>query len=82
MTAGPAVDDFIEQLIPLLSPGDIIIDGGNSEYLDTSRRCQYVKEKGLLFVGSGVSFYKTLFIMYFKLMKKWKISKDSNVSKM
>uniref|UniRef100_A0A6M2DKS1 6-phosphogluconate dehydrogenase, decarboxylating n=1 Tax=Xenopsylla cheopis TaxID=163159 RepID=A0A6M2DKS1_XENCH len=53
--AGPAVDDFIEQLIPLLSPGDIIIDGGNSEYLDTSRRCQYVKEKGLLFVGSGVS---------------------------
>ncbi|XP_026464145.1 6-phosphogluconate dehydrogenase, decarboxylating [Ctenocephalides felis] len=53
--AGPAVDDFIEQLLPLLSPGDIIIDGGNSEYLDTSRRCQYVKEKGLLFVGSGVS---------------------------
>jgi 6-phosphogluconate dehydrogenase len=53
--AGSAVDDFIKQLIPLLSPGDVIIDGGNSEYQDTARRCDELKAKGLLFVGSGVS---------------------------
>lgn len=53
--AGKAVDDFIEQLIPLLSEGDIIIDGGNSEYLDTQRRCEFLKSKGLRFIGSGVS---------------------------
>lgn len=53
--AGQAVDDFIEQLIPLLEPGDIIIDGGNSLFTDTNRRTQYVESKGLLFVGSGVS---------------------------
>uniref|UniRef100_D3TML0 6-phosphogluconate dehydrogenase, decarboxylating n=1 Tax=Glossina morsitans morsitans TaxID=37546 RepID=D3TML0_GLOMM len=53
--AGQAVDSFIKQLIPLLSPGDVIIDGGNSEYLDTARRCNELKAKGLLFVGSGVS---------------------------
>ncbi|KAL9881712.1 phosphogluconate dehydrogenase [Glossina fuscipes fuscipes] len=53
--AGQAVDSFIKQLIPLLSPGDVIIDGGNSEYLDTARRCNELKDKGLLFVGSGVS---------------------------
>lgn len=41
--------------MPLLSPGDVIIDGGNSEYQDTSRRCDELKKKGLLFVGSGVS---------------------------
>lgn len=53
--AGPAVDDFINQLTPLLSRGDVIIDGGNSEYQDTARRCDELKAKGLLFVGSGVS---------------------------
>jgi len=53
--AGSAVDSFIGQLVPLLEKGDIIIDGGNSEYTDTQRRCQELKEKGLLFVGSGVS---------------------------
>ena len=53
--AGSAVDSFINQLAPLLEKGDIIIDGGNSEYTDTQRRCQELKEKGLLFVGSGVS---------------------------
>uniref|UniRef100_A0A087XEE0 6-phosphogluconate dehydrogenase, decarboxylating n=1 Tax=Poecilia formosa TaxID=48698 RepID=A0A087XEE0_POEFO len=56
--AGQAVDDFIDKLVPLLEAGDIIIDGGNSEYRDTTvtqRRCKSLKEKGLLFVGSGVS---------------------------
>uniref|UniRef100_A0A671TCB7 6-phosphogluconate dehydrogenase, decarboxylating n=1 Tax=Sinocyclocheilus anshuiensis TaxID=1608454 RepID=A0A671TCB7_9TELE len=53
--AGQAVDDFIDKLVPLLEPGDIIIDGGNSEYRDTTRRCKSLKEKNLLFVGSGVS---------------------------
>ncbi|KAG7261139.1 hypothetical protein CRUP_005287 [Coryphaenoides rupestris] len=53
--AGQAVDDFIDKLVPLLEAGDIIIDGGNSEYTDTTRRCKSLKEKKLLFVGSGVS---------------------------
>lgn len=53
--AGSAVDAFINQLVPLLSPGDLIIDGGNSEYQDTARRCDELQTKGLLFVGSGVS---------------------------
>ncbi|XP_043196406.1 6-phosphogluconate dehydrogenase, decarboxylating-like [Amphibalanus amphitrite] len=53
--AGSAVDAFIDQLIPLLEKGDIIIDGGNSEYQDTRRRCQRLAELGLLYVGSGVS---------------------------
>lgn len=53
--AGSAVDSFIDQLVPLLEKGDIIIDGGNSEYTDSQRRCKALKEKGLLFVGSGVS---------------------------
>ncbi len=53
--AGAAVDEFIEQLIPHLEPGDIIIDGGNSLYDDTNRRVKYVESKGLLFVGTGVS---------------------------
>ncbi|KAL5967936.1 6-phosphogluconate dehydrogenase decarboxylating [Taenia solium] len=53
--AGQAVDDFIEILIPLLEPGDIIIDGGNSAFTDTDRRCKYLESIGLLFVGSGVS---------------------------
>ena len=53
--AGPAVDALIDQLIPMLSPGDVIIDGGNTHYADTERRTQYVEEKGLLFCGTGVS---------------------------
>jgi 6-phosphogluconate dehydrogenase len=53
--AGKAVDDFIEQLLPHLEPGDIIIDGGNSHYPDTIRRVTYVESKGLLFIGTGVS---------------------------
>ncbi|UXI15580.1 hypothetical protein NH340_JMT01523 [Sarcoptes scabiei] len=53
--AGQAVDSFIEQLLPLLSKNDIIIDGGNSEFLDTQRRCNNLRSKGILFVGSGVS---------------------------
>src|SRR3972149_3330556 len=53
--AGPAVDDFIEALIPLLSPGDILIDGGNTFYADTERRTKYVESKGLLYIGTGVS---------------------------
>jgi 6-phosphogluconate dehydrogenase len=53
--AGAAVDEFIEQLIPHLEPGDIIIDGGNSLFQDTIRRTKYVESKGLLFIGTGVS---------------------------
>jgi len=53
--AGSAVDAFIDKLAPLLEEGDIIIDGGNSEYQDTNRRCKSLAEKGLLYVGSGVS---------------------------
>ena len=53
--AGAAVDAMIDQLIPLLEPGDILIDGGNSHFPDTIRRTKYVEEKGLLYVGTGVS---------------------------
>jgi len=53
--AGQAVDDFIEQLIPHLDPGDIVIDGGNTHYADTIRRTGYLESKGLLFIGTGVS---------------------------
>jgi 6-phosphogluconate dehydrogenase len=53
--AGPAVDSLIEQLIPLLSPGDVIIDGGNTHFADTERRTRFVESKGLLYIGSGVS---------------------------
>ncbi len=53
--AGQPVDDFIEQLLPHLEPGDIIIDGGNSFFGDTIRRTRYVEEKGLLYIGTGVS---------------------------
>ncbi len=53
--AGPAVDDFIEQLLPHCEPGDILIDGGNTHFADTERRTKYVESKGLLYVGSGVS---------------------------
>ncbi len=53
--AGVAVDEFIEQLLPHLEKGDIIIDGGNSLFIDTIRRTKYLESKGFLFVGSGVS---------------------------
>ena len=53
--AGKPVDEFIDNLVPLLEPGDIIIDGGNSFYEDTVRRYEALKQKGILFVGSGVS---------------------------
>ena len=53
--AGQPVDDFIGKLIPLLEPGDIIIDGGNSNYEDTIRRTAAVEAKGLLYIGTGVS---------------------------
>jgi 6-phosphogluconate dehydrogenase len=53
--AGAPVDAFIDQVIPYLEPGDIIIDGGNSHFPDTIRRCKYVESKGLLYVGTGVS---------------------------
>ncbi len=53
--AGKPVDAFIDQLIPHLEEGDIIIDGGNSHFPDTIRRTKEVEEKGLLFIGTGVS---------------------------
>ena len=53
--AGSAVDEFIEQILPHLEPGDIIIDGGNSLFEDTIRRTKYVESKGFLYVGTGVS---------------------------
>jgi 6-phosphogluconate dehydrogenase len=53
--AGPAVDSLIQQLTPLLEPGDIVIDGGNSDFHDSNRRTAEVEKSGLLFVGAGVS---------------------------
>jgi 6-phosphogluconate dehydrogenase len=53
--AGKPVDDFIEQIMPHLEPGDIIIDGGNSHFPDTIRRAKYVESKGFLYIGTGVS---------------------------
>ena len=53
--AGEPVDDFINQLLPYLDKGDIIIDGGNSFFEDTNRRYAELKDKGILFVGLGVS---------------------------
>jgi 6-phosphogluconate dehydrogenase len=53
--AGKPVDEVIENLIPLLDKGDIIIDGGNSYYKDTVRRDAYLRDKGLRFLGIGVS---------------------------
>ena len=53
--AGQAVDMLIDQLIPYLEEGDILIDGGNSHFPDTIRRTEYVESKGLLYVGCGVS---------------------------
>jgi 6-phosphogluconate dehydrogenase len=53
--AGKPVDELINILIPYLNNGDIIIDGGNSHFPDTIRRTNYVEEKGLLYIGTGVS---------------------------
>ncbi len=53
--AGQPVDAVISELVPLLSPGDILIDGGNSHFPDSTRRTRELKEKGLLFIGTGVS---------------------------
>ena len=53
--AGAAVDKVIESLLPLLDPGDIIIDGGNSNYQDTIRRTKELTDKGMLYIGTGVS---------------------------
>ncbi len=53
--AGKIVDELIEELIPLIDAGDILIDGGNSNFQDTNRRTDYLSEKGILFIGTGVS---------------------------
>src|SRR5437899_6456087 len=53
--AGKPVDEFIDQLLPHLEPGDIIIDGGNSLFEDTNRRTGYAESKSLLYIGTGVS---------------------------
>ncbi len=53
--AGQPVDDYIEKLLEVLEPGDIIIDGGNSHFPDTIRRTAYVESRGLLYIGTGVS---------------------------
>lgn len=53
--AGAPVDEFIDLLVPLLEKGDIIIDGGNSHFPDTNRRCDALKAKGLLYIGAGIS---------------------------
>lgn len=53
--AGEVVDGFINQLLPLLEPGDIIIDGGNSLFSDTNRRTRELAERGILFIGMGIS---------------------------
>lgn len=53
--AGKPVDELMDQLFPYLSPGDVLIDGGNSNYEDTNRRVTYAESKGFFFVGSGVS---------------------------
>lgn len=54
--AGPAVDSFIELLLKSgIEQGDIIIDGGNSHYPDSNRRTKYLSEKGIRFIGTGVS---------------------------
>ena len=53
--AGPPVDAILEELVPHLEPGDIIIDGGNSHFPDTERRAERLTEKGLHFMGMGIS---------------------------
>ena len=53
--AGDPVDEMIQTLLPLLDPGDILMDGGNSHYRDTERRCRLCREKGIGYLGIGVS---------------------------
>ncbi len=53
--AGAAVDEVIGELVPLLQPGDILIDGGNSHFPDSTRRTRELKQKGILYIGTGVS---------------------------
>ena len=53
--AGEVVDRFIDSVVPLLEPGDIIIDGGNSRYIDTERRTAALRDQGLHFIGTGIS---------------------------
>ncbi|MGR9086233.1 MAG: decarboxylating NADP(+)-dependent phosphogluconate dehydrogenase [Gammaproteobacteria bacterium] len=53
--AGDVVDQYIEKLLPLLSPGDIIVDGGNSLFADTDRRTRYLKDNNIHYIGAGVS---------------------------
>ncbi|MCX7856095.1 MAG: NAD(P)-binding domain-containing protein, partial [Anaerolineae bacterium] len=53
--AGVAVDDVLEGLVPLLEPGDIVMDGGNSHYADTERRIQALAARGIHFLGVGIS---------------------------
>ncbi len=53
--AGPAVDHVIDEVAPLLQPGDILIDGGNTHYPDTTRRTRALQARGLLYIGTGVS---------------------------
>ena len=53
--AGEVVDSFIELLLPHLQPGDIIMDGGNSLYTDTTRRVNALEEKGIIYMGTGIS---------------------------
>jgi 6-phosphogluconate dehydrogenase len=53
--AGRPVDEFIEHLLPYLEPGDLVIDGGNSNFGDTVRRTRHMREKGLLYIGTGIS---------------------------
>lgn len=55
LKAGSPVDQFIEQLLPFLEEGDLLIDGGNSNYQDTERRLELAEAKGLLYIGTGVS---------------------------
>ncbi|NLV48666.1 MAG: decarboxylating NADP(+)-dependent phosphogluconate dehydrogenase [Clostridiaceae bacterium] len=53
--AGQPVDDMIDELIPLLDPGDIIIDGGNAHFMDTRRRVKLLENQGFYFIGTGIS---------------------------
>jgi 6-phosphogluconate dehydrogenase len=55
ISAGLAVDETILELLPLLEPGDLLVDGGNSFYLDTDRREKMMSEKGFLYLGMGIS---------------------------
>ncbi len=55
VNAGKTIDIVIDALIPYLSEGDIIIDGGNSNYLKTKERFEYLKTKNIHFIGTGVS---------------------------